>query len=366
MVSRLRLTVLAIAASVGADLVSLSAVAAPSAAEKETARGLMAEGRAARARGDTTGAVRAFAGADALMHVPTTGLELARSQAAAGLLVEARDTALRVARLPASPDDPLPFEPAREAAAALASELEARIPSVRVAVKNVPAGLAPRVQVDDLETPEELLEQAIRVDPGHHVVVAEAGMARVVEELDIAERASRDVTLVLPLHEAPARQAVSAYAVPVVSGSAGLSPGAATKFSPTTSHDSPLLVVAGFSAAGAGALVGVVAGLVSLAKTDGVKSSGRCQNGASGPLCNPSEDGEIGAARTMATVSDVSLVLASAGTVVGVLGLFVGGSRPSPSSVRPRLRPAEPESSAGGLEVTPWIGPGSVGLSGAF
>ena len=44
----------------------------PSAADKETARALMNEGRTDRDKGDLKAAVKAFAAADALMHVPTT------------------------------------------------------------------------------------------------------------------------------------------------------------------------------------------------------------------------------------------------------------------------------------------------------
>ena len=40
------------------------------------------------------------------MHVPTTGLAVARTQAALGLLVEARDTALGVTRIPVIPKEP--------------------------------------------------------------------------------------------------------------------------------------------------------------------------------------------------------------------------------------------------------------------
>src|SRR5690349_18414785 len=69
---------------------------APSATEKETARGLMADARAKRDRGDARGALESFQAADAIMHVPTTGFEVARTQASLGLLVEARDTLHRV------------------------------------------------------------------------------------------------------------------------------------------------------------------------------------------------------------------------------------------------------------------------------
>jgi hypothetical protein len=61
----------------------------PTASEKETARGLMDEGHAKDDRGDHAGALESFRAADALMHVPTTGLEVGRQQVALKLLVAA-------------------------------------------------------------------------------------------------------------------------------------------------------------------------------------------------------------------------------------------------------------------------------------
>src|SRR5689334_15630072 len=102
-------------AAVAAILVlrATAARADPTAAEKETARALMAEGRDLRERGDSKSALKRFMAADALMHVPTTGLEVARTQVALGLLVEARETLRTVARLPEDPSDPPPFREAR-------------------------------------------------------------------------------------------------------------------------------------------------------------------------------------------------------------------------------------------------------------
>ena len=89
------------------------AQAQPSAAQKETARGLMAEGRELRDKGDLPSALTRFNAADALMGVPTTGFEVAATQAQLGKLVEARETLQRVLAIAVSPDDPEPFPEAR-------------------------------------------------------------------------------------------------------------------------------------------------------------------------------------------------------------------------------------------------------------
>ena len=65
-------------------------LAAPSPAERETARSLMVDGDRLRSAGDLQSALARYQAAHAIMNVPTTGLALAETQAALGLLVEAR------------------------------------------------------------------------------------------------------------------------------------------------------------------------------------------------------------------------------------------------------------------------------------
>ncbi len=333
----------AVRAAVGGVLASVAlaspAAAAPTAAEKETARGLMAEGRAARAHGDVQGAMRAFAAAEAIMHVPTTGIELAKTQAAAGLLVEARDTALRVTRFAEDPGEPAPFRQARRGAIALETELEGRIPTIRLSVKNLPQGVTPKVEVDDIATPAEVLDEPIRVDPGHHVLAIFAGTAEGRCDVDLAEMDSKDVTVELP------PQAQERLAASPATHDEPVTPPVRTERPAEHARGSPALVVAGFATAGAGALAGLITGALSISKTSSVKSSAQCQNG--GTLCSPFEDGELGSARAMATVSDVSFLLAGAGAVAGIAGLLVA---PSPTRAR----------------VEPWVGLGALGLRGTF
>src|ERR1700683_2568222 len=90
--------------------------AEPTASEKETARTMMDEGHARRDAGDHKAALAQFLGADAIMHVPTTGVEVGREQIALGLLVEARDTLERIMRTPAVPGEPEAFGLARRTA----------------------------------------------------------------------------------------------------------------------------------------------------------------------------------------------------------------------------------------------------------
>jgi hypothetical protein len=164
---------LALAAGTALALCSLAAHADPSAADKETARALLADGRARFAAKDYTGAVKSFRAAHAIMGVPTTGLDLARGQAAIGLLLDARTTALEVTRMPARPGESPIFTAAREQAAALAAALEGRIPSLVITVKGA-EGAAVTVTVDGAPLSAELLGLPRKVDPGQHVITASA------------------------------------------------------------------------------------------------------------------------------------------------------------------------------------------------
>jgi hypothetical protein len=319
--------------------------AEPSASDKETARGLMATGRADRASHDLAGALKAFTAADAIMHVPTTGLEVARAQVDLDLLVEARDTALRVSRIPAVDHEPAPFKMARDAAAALSDDLAARIPSLTVTLKASPDAPRPDVKIDGAPVAFETLGEARKLNPGHHVVVAASGPTERRAEVDLAERDKRTVTLDLTL---PGQNAA-------VSGSAP----APDEGAPSGSRGgrSPLakaLLFGGFGLAGAGVITGSITGAVSLSKTSGIKSSGECEEN----VCNPSEDGDISTARTMATVSTVSFVVAGAGAVAGVVGLML---KPAGTEARTAERTGPSVEPALGL-----TGLTSVGLRGRF
>jgi hypothetical protein len=88
-------------------LSSAAAFAAPSDADK--ARALMKEGDGLYFSSDYAGALERYRAADAIMKVPTTGLAVARAQAALGKLVEARDQALTVARATGAANEPAIF-----------------------------------------------------------------------------------------------------------------------------------------------------------------------------------------------------------------------------------------------------------------
>ncbi len=164
---------LAAALVVAGLLAPSAAFAEPSAADRETARTLMKQGDTKAASKDFAGALKDYQAAHAIMQVPSTGLSLAKTQIELGLLVEARDTLLGIARLPKPVVEAPPLAKAREEAGPLAQKLAERIPSLSISIDGPPAGSA-QVTVDGAAVLPDTLGTPRKVNPGQHTVVAAA------------------------------------------------------------------------------------------------------------------------------------------------------------------------------------------------
>ncbi|MBX3226467.1 MAG: hypothetical protein KIT84_32600 [Labilithrix sp.] len=285
--------VVAALVAAGISLCSSVASAEPTAQEKEHARDLMAEGRDRRDRNDLAGALDSFKQADAIMHVPTTGYEVARTQQMLGQLVEARATVDAIAKLPASPTDPAPFTEARAKAEALAKELDRQIPQLKIAVKS--EGKAATVTIDD--APLASLDAPARVNPGKHVVVGRTDDGEAREEITVAAGQTKDVELRIEKNHVaaapPATTAEKKLAIPTLSW-------------------------IGFGVGAAGLAVGTVTGLMAIGDESDIAD--RCQ----GTRCGRDVEPDLDSAKTKATISTIGFIVAGVGVAVGVVGLFVG------------------------------------------
>jgi hypothetical protein len=310
----------------------------------------MAEGRADRDNGDLQGALRAFAGADAIMHVPTTGLEVARTEAALGLLVEAWGTALRVSRIAERPAEPAPFKVARDAASVVKGKLEARIPLLTVTVENMPPGSTGAVTIDDVAVSPGTPAQPRMLDPGRHRVSARTGGADRTQEIDLIEGDRKELKLELPVEAAVPRVAEGIATATVIAPQAGR-PG------PRDHGATTAWTLASFGLAGAGLVTGAIAGAVSLAKTRTIERSAGC----AGTVCGPAEYGDIHAARSTATLSTVAFIAAAGGAGVGLLALLEGRS-----SAPPNVTPERSARSESATRLEPWLAIRSAGVRGTF
>lgn len=329
---------LALAAVVSSVFVASSA-GAQSLADKETARALMDEGDAKRDAKDYKAALAAYEKADAIMHVPTTGLEVARMQAQLGMLLEARETLSRVIRIPAKPNEPAPFTAARKTADQLNEDLAKRVPALQITVSGAEG--TPSVTIDGETIPPAVLSVPRKVNPGHHVIVAKAGSAESREEVDVAEKETKAVTI--DLAAKPAALDTPAVQTTDEPGGGGSSTG-------------KVLMFGGFGVAVVGIGVGAVTGLMSMSKVDEIKQD------CVGDKCLASRAGDIDDAKSLGNISTIAFAAGGVGAAVGIIGLIMssGSSEAKPT---PGVSHGTPTHAR---LVRPVLSPSYVGLSGSF
>jgi hypothetical protein len=329
---------LAMALALAVPSFATTAHAEPNAADRETARSLMAQAREQREKGDLAGALKNFQAADTIMRVPTTAYEVAKTQVALGLLIEARESLAAALRTAASPSDPAPFAAARKNAEALDDELTRRIPSLLINVTLNEPGAALTILIDDQPTGAHLVGVARKLNPGHHVVVARAGGGHATAAVDLAPGDNKNIELVIA-RPAPAAAAPAADAPPA-----------------SASRGVPVLAWVGFGVGAAGLAVGSITGLLSIGKKGDLETS--CPGGA----CPRSAESDLDGARSLATISNVSFVVAGIGAVVGVVAILTAKSEaPASASTAAAARTIRQTSS-----IAPYAGLGGAGFRGAF
>jgi hypothetical protein len=334
-----------IASVLAVQLAPAIARAEPTSADRETARVLMQQGRELRNKGDLKEALKRFMGADEIMHVPTTALEVARAEVAMGLLVEARDAISAIRLNPSKPNEPAPFKDARTQADALDASLNGRIPGLTITVTGAPAGETPSVSVDGAPLPAGVIGLLRTVDPGHHVVVAKTAHGEGKAEVDVREGEQKPVEIALVITESPNSE------TPSPSESAPETPPPSTR-----SHAPTVLTWLGIGLAGAGVAVGSVGGALSLSKTSSLKS--QCTSN----VCGPSLYSQYDTANMFATVSTIGFIAAGVGAAVAVVTLIVGHDTTSAEPAAPPAGVARGQ----GVVVHPWVSLGAGGVAGSF
>jgi len=293
-------------------LVALSAPSsvawAQNAQDRESARQLLDRGDEQLEQGDLEGALASYRAAHELMHVPTTGLEVARISAKLGKLVEARDVALEVIRMPAAAREAKPFKVARAAAEDLARELATQIPTLRLELTPEAAADQASLEIDERSVPPAALGLGYALNPGRHrVQIAATGYRQVAQ--DITLRPGETKTLRVKLVLAP-----TAKVQPPPPPEASPAP------PPERSSTWPQWV--GFSLGGAGLVAGTVAGILSLNRTRAAKEH------CTGNLCTPEAEHDLNAAMTMANISNAGFGVAVLGASIGLTSYLLSGNTP--------------------------------------
>ena len=271
-------------------------------ADRESARQLMDQGREAESEGRLQDALLDYQRAASVMRVPTTGLAVARVQAAMGLLLEAKTTALQVARLPGEADENQVLKAARQEAIALGNALEKRIPAVELVVEGA-SDTATSVRVDGIDVPAAALALPRRVNPGAHRIEASApGYQAVVRSVEVSEGQLLRVVLALE-PDVP----VDAPPIPPKKPSPTPAPRPRDDVNQDGLHaqGAPWLTYVGLGVGSAGILAGTVTGVLSLDKTSDIKED------CDGNRCPASLQDRYDTANQLATVSTVSFAVGS-------------------------------------------------------
>lgn len=314
--------------------------AEPSPGDREASRSMMREGERRFEDKDYEGALRAYEGAHAIMNVPTTGYAVAKARAALGKLMEARDAAVLVVRMPKRGDESVPFTNARADAEKLAAELESRIPSLEIRIEGPPSSEAV-VDLDGARVAPALLNLPRKVNPGKHVIQASApGLGPTRREVTLTEGQTEVVKLVLT---ASGESAASGTAT--ADRTAGAEP--ATASAQESGHRLSPLVYVGFGAGAAGVVVGSIFGVMHLSKVSSIKDD-YCGGGTA---CRPGFEAAVDDARPSAMIANIGFAVGAVGIGVGIAGLITGGGSAAPQKTG---------------SIVPTIGIGSVGAVASF
>jgi hypothetical protein len=167
----------------------------PTASDFATARAALKEGLALRDQGDLERAAARMQTAYDLVKTPVTAFELGKTELLLGRVLTAHELFQVVVRMPVAVEESARSAAAREEAARLSTDIEPRIPTLRIHLK-LPPGASAVVRVDDetIQITGDLTERA--VDPGSHEVVAKAGDGPELRvPVEVAESQKKDVEL---------------------------------------------------------------------------------------------------------------------------------------------------------------------------
>jgi hypothetical protein len=308
------------------------AVAAPTEADRTTARELAREGYDALEQKNYAVAEDRFRRADALVHAPTIVVDHARALVGMGRLVEAYERYALVLREGVTSDSPASW---KQAAADAEREIEAVKPRLAWLVINIEGPKEPAVTVDGREVPVASLGARRATDPGRRKVRVTAdgwisgGRVIVLKE---GEEQAITITLARP-------DSVVLEETPVPEDQ---------KHATTTSSEVPWPWIA-LGVGGAGLAVGSVTGIMALGKHSDLADE--CPSSTCTPA-NAAEEArledELSEYRTLGTISGIGFAVGVAGIGTGLVLLLTQPKTESPPTAR----------------ITPLIGPGFVGVRG--
>ena len=362
--------------------------------ERATARDAANNGRAAFDAGKYEKAIDYLSRAEQLVHSPTHLLFMARAQAKLGRLVAAHETYLKITRETLAPNAPKAFVSAQDAAEQEQEALDARLPSVTVALQGATTAPDTVVQMDGTALPAAMIGIPLPADPGEHVFKATGPwIASDPVTIKLAEAAKQTVTLKLrstgtppppvvanptPTNAQPAGTAAQNAAAPAAAATATAAPAGSPDAAPATeptrasSGRSPALLItsiAFFTLGAASAGVGTYYMLKSSDTRDDANAlNDKCNVLGGGSCMDLDMQDQIRAldneAKHKQKLGIVGLVGGGVGVLTGLTLLIVD------VSARSQARSAAGQSNRFASQSTPHVMPvfglQSVGVVGTF
>lgn len=340
---------LGLALSLGAmSQTSLAFAADPSPQDIAQARDLGQQAQAQFDAGKFAESEKLWAGATNLYPAaPTLTLGLARTQAKLGKYVLAQENYNKIIREHGQSANLSPaFKAALEAANAEIGAVSAKIAGVVITVEG-PSN--PTVTIDGQPIPAAVLGLKRPVDPGSHVVKAEApGYKPGETTFQVAESATAEAKLKLEKGPAPV---VAATPEPQQAQPSSTSSAPPAEVSTKSSRKTLAIVALGVG--GAGLILGGVTGALALGKHGDIAD--KCPDNK----CPNTVSGDVDSYKTMGMLSTVGFIVGGVGIAAGAVLWFTAPKENATAAYRTVKQ-------ANGFAWQPYVGVGGGGVTGRF
>lgn len=323
------------------------ALADPSPQDIAQARDLGQQAQAAFDAGNFAESEKLWnAAANLYPAAPTLTLGLARTQAKLGKLVLAQESYNKIIREQSqNTNAPPAFKDALESAKAEVGAVSAKIASVVIHVDGPPN---PVVTIDGQPVSSAGLGLKRPVDPGSHVVKAEAAGYKAAETtFQVAESGSAEAKLKLEKSAEPTGPVGHA---PSPSEGPGPKP---TEAGTGGKSGNKTLAIAALGVGGAGLVVGTITGVLAIGQHGDL--SDKCPDGR----CPNSVSGDVDSYKTMGLLSTIGFVVGGVGLAAGAVLWFTA---PKETAGYKTVT----HTASRGFSWQPYVGAGGGGVTGQF
>jgi hypothetical protein len=343
------------------------------AADTAAARALAVDGLKLAQAGRCDKAIPKLARAEKLYHSPIVLGKLGECYITQGKFVDGSEMLRKVLREPLPANPPANLMAAYERAQAALDTAKTKIASVVIST-NVANEALVNVTVDGQVVPPALLGAERPIDPGDHLVEAEApGFRKAVTRITLAAGEQQKIELVLERDpnaaaatppaaaRGPATAPTSETAAPPQAGSP-LAPTEASADRQTGSSPNRTLAYVSWGVGAAALGTGAVFGWMAMQKKKDL--DGSCRDN----LCPADQRDRLDSAKLSGTISTIGIGVGAAAITLGTVLFFAAGpdSASAFNPARGRKKSSHHPVAPQGLRASAELGIGQVGVSGQF